>query len=551
MAAGDVLNPAPQLSVLIASHNRRQLLGRCLQALAAQTQDPAEFEVIVADDGSSDGTAAALAALQTPFELRVIEHEKAGKPVVLNAAIEAARGEVCLFLDDDIIASPQLVSEHLAAHRREPKTLGIGALTQRAPTQNDAYAESNARQWNGRYEGLSEVSVDWADCYGANFSAPRDVLLEVGGFAAELAAIEDIEVAYRLCKAGCAARYLPEASAVHDDDKPGSRILADEERYGGFCAKFVSLHPDTRRRLLGWVNEPTLREVALRRLLLALRLPPRSLVAIGRAVPSGRRDVWFGFVSRYAFWRGVRTSMDRAQWRQTTRGVPVLMYHAFSEDGEQDRFVLTKKSFARQLRLLALLRYRVIALDQLAGLLRDGSPLPKRAVVITIDDGYRDNFEIAYPLLRRHGYPASLFPVSERIEGGNDWDVEGAVAGRPMLSLQQIKEMRAGGIDFGAHTRTHCALPDLDDGEMESELRGSREDLEAALGEKVETLTYPYGLHDDRVIQATAAAGYTAACTVVSQPARPGDDPLAIPRIEIRGSDPRRRFLRKLWLGGD
>jgi glycosyltransferase involved in cell wall biosynthesis len=544
------MTPSPALSILIASHNRRELLGRCLDALAAQSQDPTEFEVIVADDGSTDGTAEALKARQTPFELRVLRHQKAGKPVVLNAAIEAARGEVCLFIDDDVIASPRLVAEHLAAHRREPRTLGIGALVQQAPAHADPYADANARQWNGRYENLGGRPLDWADCYGANFSAPRRELNEVGGFA-DLPAIEDIEIAYRLSQVGCQPRYLPKAGAVHDDDKPGSRIVADEERFGGFCAGFVAAHPETRGRLIGWVNEPTLREVALRRALLSLRISPRALISPGRLLPGRRRDVWFGFVSRYAFWRGVRSGMDRQRWLQVSRGVPVLMYHAFSADGEGERFVMPARTFARQMRLLAALRYRVISLEELAEALRKGNPLPRRAVVITIDDGYRDNAEVAVPILRRHGFPASVFLVSERLDASNDWDAEGDVAGRSTLSREQIGRMRGSGISFGAHTRTHCALTEAGEAELATELRGSREDLEATLGESVETLTYPYGLHDDRVVEATREAGFTAACTVEAFPTRPGDDPLRIPRIEITGTDSSLRFLRKLWIGGN
>jgi peptidoglycan/xylan/chitin deacetylase (PgdA/CDA1 family)/glycosyltransferase involved in cell wall biosynthesis len=540
----------PALSVLIATHNRRELLGRCLRALEAQTQDPRSFEVIVADDGSSDGTAEELERRQTPLALRVLKLEKAGKPAVLNAAIEAARGGVCLFLDDDIIVSPGLVTEHLAAHQREPKALGIGKLIQRAPANSDPYAEANARQWNGRYKGLPQGPLDWADCYGANFSAPRDALREIGGFAGDLAAVEDLEVAYRLSGVGCLPRYLPQAEAVHDDDKPGSRILADEERFGAFCAKFVAQRPRTRQRLLGWVNEPTVREVLLRRLLLALRVPARGLVGAGHLIPPARRDVWFGFVSRYAFWRGVRSGMDRSQWQQTTRGVPVLMYHAFTDSGEVDRFIVSKSSLTRQLQLLAALRYKVLPLEQLGQALRDGRPLPKRAVAITIDDGYADNFEVAYPVLSRRRLAATIFLVSERIGAGNDWDDEGAIAGRPLLSSEQIARMRTGGIEFGAHTRTHRALPDLSDAELEEQVRGSREDLEAVLGEQVEVLAYPYGRHDARVVKVAAAAGLTTACTTRTQAARPGDDPLAIPRIEIDGDDGLARFLRKLWLGG-
>ncbi len=545
------MSATPAISVLIATHNRREMLDRCLGALAAQSEDPAAFEVIVADDGSTDGTAASLAELSTPFELRLIEHEKAGKPAVLNAAIEAARGDACLFIDDDVIASPGLVAEHLAAHRREPQALAIGVLAQREPASPDPYAEANARRWNERYEGLSERPLDWTDCYGANFSAPRAALRQAGGFDAALPAVEDLEIAFRLCgEGGCVPRFLPQATAIHDDDKPGTRILAHEERYGRFCAEFVRLHPETRPRLLGWVNEPSLHEVALRRALIALRVPARRLLAAGRLVPPRRRDVWFGFVSRFAIWRGVRCGMDRREWLEISRGVPVLMYHAFSAGDEGERFVVSRRSFARQMRLLAALRYRVIPLAQLASALREGRPLPRRSAVVTIDDGYRDNFEVAHPVLRRRGFPATVFLVSRRLGASNDWDEEGAVAGRPLLDREQVERMRRGGIGFGAHTRTHRELPGLGPAEMGDQLAGSRSDLEAALGEPVEEFAYPYGSQDDRVLEATREAGFTAACTVEAMPARPGDDPLRIPRIEITGTDSPLRFLRKLWIGG-
>ena len=109
----------------------------------------------------------------------------------------------------------------------------------------------------------------------------------------------------------------------------------------------------------------------------ALRVPPRRCSPPpGALIPgAGRRQVWFGFVSRYAFWRGVRSGMSRERWRQTTRGVPVLMYHAFTDSGEGDRYVMPGGRFARQMRLLALLRYRVDpGFEQLAPALRDFRP---------------------------------------------------------------------------------------------------------------------------------------------------------------------------------
>jgi glycosyltransferase involved in cell wall biosynthesis len=313
------MTPSPALSVLIATHNRLEMLERCLEALAAQTQDAAEFEVIVADDGSSDGTAEALAELSTPFELRVIEHAKAGKPVVLNAVIEAARGEVCLFIDDDVIASPQLVAEHLAAHRRAPKTLGIGALVQQAPEEHDWFTETFTRAWNDHYEELRRRQARWTDCYGANFSAPRATLAEIGGFAGGVATVEDFDIAYRLVGSGLAVEFLPAADAVHDDQKPRARMLADLRREGAAYVEFVGRHPDTAPELLDWTTAAGPLELRLRRLAIALRVPPALPAALGRFVPGpGRKMIWLHVVRRLAFWRSVREATSREQWRALT-----------------------------------------------------------------------------------------------------------------------------------------------------------------------------------------------------------------------------------------
>src|ERR1044072_3285991 len=328
------------LSVVIATHKRRELLRRCLESLSAQTQDPATFEVIVADDGSSDGSAEMAEAFGAPYRLRVLRLPKGGKSAALNAAIEQAAGLACLFIDDDVIASPALVAEHAAAHREEPKVLAIGKLTQPPPESGDWFAIAHAEAWNERYETLAGKRVDWPDTYGGNFSAPREPLLAAGGFDAELPAVEDIELGSRLCEAGCRVRYLPGAEGVHDDEeKPRRKVLADVRGFGGFwaefsarwpaargrllgpgldptpradvrgfggfCAEFSARWPAARAKLLGWFLDTTPREVMLRRLFLTLRLPPRMLAMLGAAIPGqGRKGVWFGFVSRYALWLG-------------------------------------------------------------------------------------------------------------------------------------------------------------------------------------------------------------------------------------------------------
>lgn len=539
---------APELSVILATHDRRQMLESCLEALARQTQDPADFEVVVADDGSSDGTGEMVRGFEAPYALRVLEPGKIGRARARNAAIEAARGRVVLVIDDDVIASPELVAAHLAAHRHGG-VVGIGQLTQVLPSGRDWYAREFAETWNEHFERLEGREIDWTATYAGNLSAPRDALLAVGGFTTRRTG-EDAEIGYLLSRHGLPVRYLPRARAVHDDQKTCAQLLADSARQGAKQLELLGDYPQMRPLLYGWFLATSRREVALRRALIALRVPPRLLARLGSLLPGrGRKRIWFHLVSRYAYWLGFRGAVDRELWERTTRGVPVLMYHAFGERDEGDRFVVPRRALSRQLRLLKLLGYRGVHFEDLVEDLRAGRLPPRRAVAITIDDGYLDNLEVAQPVLRRHGFPATIFLVTQRLGGVNDWTADGALGRRPLLSWEQVEAMRGKEIRFAAHTRNHPALPTLTGDEVAAELKGSREDLEERLGEPVRGFAYPYGELDDEIARLTGEAGFEAACTVEPRLARLGEDPLRIPRVEVRAGDSLPRFLLNVLFG--
>jgi peptidoglycan/xylan/chitin deacetylase (PgdA/CDA1 family) len=264
---------------------------------------------------------------------------------------------------------------------------------------------------------------------------------------------------------------------------------------------------------------------------------------------SGRRQKWLGFVSRYTFWAAARRSMDRESWMRITHGVPELSYHAFCKGRSPNRYVVSRRAFARQMTAIRVLGYRPIAFEELAQALREARPAPPRAVVVTIDDGYRDNLELAHPVLSRRGIPATIFLVSGRIGGRSDWEEDPTLGGRPLLSLEELALLRADGVRFGAHTRSHRPLPDATEDEIAAEVGGSREDLEG-LGVLARTFAYPYGRYDERAVAAVEAAGFVGAGTTDPRRARLDDAPLLIPRIEIRGGDSLLTFVRKLWFGG-
>src|SRR5262245_50874255 len=98
-----------EISVIIPTYNRAERLRACLDALTRQTQPGSDFEVVVVDDGSTPETLQLLTSLTTPYPLVVISQENLGQCRALNRGAEAARGRYCLFLDDDMVASPQLV----------------------------------------------------------------------------------------------------------------------------------------------------------------------------------------------------------------------------------------------------------------------------------------------------------------------------------------------------------------------------------------------------------------------------------------------------------
>jgi peptidoglycan/xylan/chitin deacetylase (PgdA/CDA1 family) len=287
-----------------------------------------------------------------------------------------------------------------------------------------------------------------------------------------------------------------------------------------------------------WFHARSL-ELIVRRALLVLRIPPAAL-------NFGPRR-WTEFVSRLAYWRSVRQRVGKAEWQRLTRGVPVLLYHAFGDDTND--FVVSRRGFALQMRMLSLLGFRVVPYGELVRILSESRVPPRRTVVLTIDDGYLDSATIAVDVLGPHGFGATIFLVSGFLGGVNGWS-DDPLGGRGLLAVEDMLALRARGIEFGAHTRTHPRLPDLADDAIADEVQSSRDELERALGEPVRTFAYPYGLVDERAVAAVGRAGFVGACTTEPRPAQLDDDPLLIPRIGIMRSDSPMRFLLKVWFGG-
>lgn len=190
--------------------------------------------------------------------------------------------------------------------------------------------------------------------------------------------------------------------------------------------------------------------------------------------------------------------------------VPILCYHRFG--GASSKMSVSSGNFAAQLDWLARNDYRVIRLSQLIGFLQGREALPKRAVVITMDDGYESVHRQALPLLRKYDFPATLFVYTDFIGAGD------------ALSWNQLAELKASGlVDIQAHSKTHRNLIERMAGESDDryrqnidlELRAPRELLERRLAShQVRHFAFPYGDANESVLDALARQQYQLAVTV-------------------------------------
>ncbi len=191
--------------------------------------------------------------------------------------------------------------------------------------------------------------------------------------------------------------------------------------------------------------------------------------------------------------------------------VPVLVYHKFSRH-TSDRMTVREDAFEEQMAFLKRNGYRVITLDDLFDFLDRKRPIPRKSVVITFDDGWGSMYEIAYPILRKYGYPATLFVYTDLIHSSS-----------ATLDWSKIREMARNGIDIQCHSKTHRSLGKMEDEEtlqayfeaVKAELVESARVIKRQLNKDVKYLAYPFGDTNSLVIKMAEKLGFRGAVTVV------------------------------------
>jgi peptidoglycan/xylan/chitin deacetylase (PgdA/CDA1 family) len=238
-----------------------------------------------------------------------------------------------------------------------------------------------------------------------------------------------------------------------------------------------------------------------------------------------------------------------------TSQVIVFGYHRFEKKVRRPDTEITPEAFEAQMKELQDQKIRVIGMQDFLAWKRGEKAIPPDAAIITIDDGYKSGYEVAWPILKKFNYPFTLFIYTEGIKGGK-------FGGGEAMSWEQLAEMRDAGVDIQAHSATHQDLrkpydkvtkrklnPEEYTEWLNAEVGGSKETLEHKLGIRVSCFAVPFGYYNDRVKEATKQAGFEAVFTVYGQKLTYGSPNDSLGRYMIEANKPK-VFATAISFGG-
>jgi len=224
--------------------------------------------------------------------------------------------------------------------------------------------------------------------------------------------------------------------------------------------------------------------------------------------------------------------------------IPILLYHfvgreTLERNGHSlSRFNVTATDFEAQLALLKALGYHPVTVGEIAAALDGEASLPERPIALTFDDGWQEQYDVAFPLLQRYGMRATFFVTTSFI-------------GAPrFMNWEEVAELRDAGMEIASHGRKHLNLADAENAEAWREIARSREVIEEKLGVLAVSFAYPYGAYRKGLPAMLERAGYRAAVGIGGTPVQRVGARYYLRRIEVRGQDTIASFLSRLpWRG--
>ena len=546
-------SPRPSFSAVIPTYQRNAVVCDAVRALCQVDYD-GEIEIIVVVDGSTDGTARALAAIQCPFPFTVIEQANGGASAARNRGAALARNEIILFLDDDMIVQPDLLREHARLYRE-----GADAVIGDTPIDPDSpigfLAESVGR-WIASTRVRSPLSP--FDIFTGQLSVRRSVFERLGGFDTALTT----EGAFGSEDADFGARLLARYDVRHNPGAISRQVyvvtpreyMDRAPRAVAANLRFIRKHPELARQLFDakgidrpltkWLYLPLTRIPFLPKLIaeLAVRLADAALVTRFRSNRMLAR--FFSGARSLAYWSALRAS----GWLPFSESLLVLCYHAIedqSDDPVLAPYGVPPGLFADQLDSLTRRRFSFVTPAQLAAFLRSNAPLPRCPVLLTFDDGYAGLINLARDVLRPRGIEGLAFIVTGLASGTNEWDQSYGAKTVKLLTANGQREVVSRGVELGSHSRTHREMSLLDEDERESETCGSADDLATNGVPRPRFFAYPYGAVDERSKKAVQEAGFLAGFGLKQRRLNRACDIFDLPRVIVLATDRGWRFRFK------
>ena len=555
MTQSEEQSPRPlRCSVVVTTWRRPVLLRNTLTSLLCQSYP--DYEVLVVCDGEDADVNAISRDLESEPRIRWVFHPvNRGLPAARNTGAREASGDIVLFLDDDVIADPDLVGAHMGHHRKSVQGHRLAVtslLSEDRHTRLSTYLNERLHNhWNSMLDyisgilaapGLESIGDQFQQivCFGLNCSIRRDLFLASGGFN-ELfrASDEETEMGIRLYLEGFDFVFEPRRLLTHKNSKDLTEYFRGCWRASGSLDLFRVFE-------LGQKNAQTRHLVSMYHGYLLNRLAARAawhsskfLLNLSKyAERQANRSrspllfsVWSRTVRAGEYWSSVKSDRFTLARLKTAAGASrrALTLHSLSapaSDAEASYYISPHR-FNRMMRWFVTAGYKTATTAQW---LKD--ELSKKQVLLTFDDGYDDLYEHFLPIAIEHHLTAVIFLVANHVAGSNVWDQKSGLRARNLLTWPQIREMQKYGIEFGSHTLTHPFLPDISDEKLRCELVESKRRLEDALGVEVTTFAYPYGGVDRRVRSAVADAGYKLAFTTLPGP-NWWNDPFCQLRAEV------------------
>lgn len=202
-------------------------------------------------------------------------------------------------------------------------------------------------------------------------------------------------------------------------------------------------------------------------------------------------------------------------------GVPVLMYHSISSKYDNS-ICVSEGQFRKQMAWLRDNGYHSVSADAFYAGLTENGPLPEKPVLITFDDGFKDNYKVAWPILQEYGFTATFFVVAGKIDAYNlNWD--------------ELAQLIENGNSIGSHSVTHRDLSCLTAAQQEKELRESKRILEEGLDMTIRAFSFPFGKYNKVTLSLLPELGYALSFTTRSGRVHSGDSAYLLKRIHVVG----------------